>query len=644
MAFLAIRRLKYSGRNYAFESPMLKDGMNLVVGENGSGKSTFSNLIYFGLGGHVEEFRASSDHKHVEIVNDSDNFVELLITIDEKPIVLKRLIGSNDIHVSCDDELVSYPLVRGEGRKRIFSDWLLERLGITPVVLQYGAHTGKLNFTDLARLIYHDQAPDPSGVFKSVDRASFVSDSRVFRRAIFEILIGKSFLDYYEKLAQFRDSERELLETKRELEMFKEMASGSQLAGEDLNLVFIDKRLTELIDQRRRLESYRKDLARIVPKKDIKTDLANLQDRLITLQLQLADVQKDERALMEEQANLQELKSKTVLEATQVRKMMFTNDELQLFDADTCPYCLTHVKRSPHLCICGKNIGEQEYEKFFYNSSDYETILKTKQKNVETLSGAIASGEEELNDLRARKASLRSLSNELTESISRIVSESDVHLDIAKFEEIENTLSSVQSEIGVLEQQRELEERRDKLEKNLRRIENRTAGLRLKVNQLESAAELDIKDRVETFSAKYNDLMRDTIKDCRSAYLDSDYMPILNGGEYKEASANVPKRLLYYGTMLYMSLAASDVAFPRFLLIDTPETAGIDTEVLKTAVRHLTEVIENSAVRCQVIMTTGYDRYPEELESQVFLRLRKIEGERLLQRLPDVSSDFVENN
>lgn len=644
MAFLAVRRVKYSGRNYTFESPMLQDGINIVVGENGSGKSTFANLIYFGLGGRVEEFRSTSDHKHVEIVGDSDNFVELLITIDGETILLKRWIGSNDIHVAWNGEFVSYPLFRGEGRKEIFSDWLLEKLGITPVLLQYGTFTGKLNFTDLARLLYHDQAPDPSGVFKAVDRSSFVSDSRVFRKAIFEILIGKSFLEYYEKLAEFRDSERKLIEAKRELEMFKEMAASSQFSVEDLNLVFIDKRLAELASQRDRLESYRKDLARVPPKKDIQDELAGLQEKLINVEVHLADVLKNERSLVEEQANLQELKSKTVLEATQVRKMIFTNDALQLFDADTCPYCLTHVKRSPHMCICGKNIGEQEYEKFFYNSNDYEVILKTKQKNVETLRSAIASGEEELEELRKKKGYLRLHSIELTKKITTIVTDSDVSVNIAKFEEIENALSSLRSEIGLLEQQRELEVRRDKLEKNLGKIETQVEKMKLRVNKLESEAELDMKERVEAFSTKYNDLMRKTIKDCRSARLDSDYMPIMNGGEYKEASANVPMRLLYYGTMLYMGLSSTEVAFPCFLLVDTPETAGIDTEVLKTAIRHLNDVVEGSESKFQVIMTTGFNRYPEELESKVFLRLRKIEGERLLHRQPNVPTDFTEND
>ena len=638
MAFLAVRRIKYEGTNYHFESPVLGDGVNLLVGENGSGKSTFANLIYFGLGGKVDEFSESSTHKHLEITSDTNSFVELLITIDDRPYTLQRLIGSNSIHVSEEENQTTYPLIRGEGRSTVFSDWLLEKLGIVPVVLQHGAYTGNLNFSALARLIYHDQAPDPSGIYKAVDRSSFVSDSRVFRKAIFEILLGKSFLEYYARLAEFREAEKVREEAARSLELFKQAASGASDNQEDLNLVFLEKKIAESKDQQSRLENYRRELVKRPPKKEIGAELAVVQDELVAVELKLAEANKHERRLLEEQANLQELRAKTVLEATQVKKMMFANDALQLFDADTCPYCLTHVPRSPNACICGKSVGEQEYEKFFYNSSDYEAILKTKQKNVETLIAAIAGGDAELTELQHAKQQLRERSKQLTQEISAVVTEADLAVDIAKFETAENTLSKLRGEIDSLSRQLELAKRRDALERELKAIEIRTNSLRLRVNALAAQAELGINELREQFSEKFDELMRSTVKDCHRASIDNDYMPVLNGGEYKEASANVPKRLLYYGTLLYMSLRDTAIAFPRFLLIDTPETAGIDPENLKQAIRHLATIVADGPATCQVVMTTGYGRYPEELEDRVFLRLRKVEGERLLQRTGESTS------
>ena len=51
MGRLAVRRVSYIGDDYYFESPHLNDGIVILEGENGHGKSTFMDMIYFALGG-----------------------------------------------------------------------------------------------------------------------------------------------------------------------------------------------------------------------------------------------------------------------------------------------------------------------------------------------------------------------------------------------------------------------------------------------------------------------------------------------------------------------------------------------------------------------------------------------------------------
>ena len=231
MAFLAVRRVKYDGKKFSYQSPPLTNGFNVLEGENGTGKSTFANLIYYGLGGKVESFVAEKSERHAEVTGDSNNFVELLVAIDDKTYTLKRLIGTNDIAVLGEDFSTILPLTRRESSQTIFSDWILGERGIEPVLINYGLYSGKLNITDFMRLIYHDQAPDRSSIFKSVDKESYVTDSRVFREAVFEILIGKSFQDYYSALAAYRDAERDRAAAAKALEQFKAMASELQMGA-----------------------------------------------------------------------------------------------------------------------------------------------------------------------------------------------------------------------------------------------------------------------------------------------------------------------------------------------------------------------------------------------------------------------------
>lgn len=405
MAFLAVRRVKYDGKKYDYESPLLVDGLNILEGENGTGKSTFSNLIYFGFGGRVEPFIASITDRHPEITSDENNFIELQITIDGEFYTLKRLFGTNDIAVLGEDISDILPLSRREDSNRIFSDWLLNKLGVEPVSIQYGTYSGRLNITDFMRLIYHDQAPDPTGVFKAVDRESFVTDSKVFREAVFEILVGKSYQDYYTALAAYRDADRQRTSAAKALDLFKDMASGLQNAAEDMNMVFIDKRLSELRGQQERLIAFRRQLAKAPPPRTAGLKLAEWQRDLLANQIKISGISRNEAGLLEEISRLEQLRAELVSEATQLRKMMFAHEELQLFSANTCPYCLKEVARVPDQCICGNKIIEGDYEKFFYDSAEYLAILKSRQKNVETVEKAAESVRAELKLLRESKVS-----------------------------------------------------------------------------------------------------------------------------------------------------------------------------------------------------------------------------------------------
>jgi len=219
MGFLKIHKVEYIGDKYFFESPTLDSRLSIIEGPNGTGKSTFFNLIYYGLGGKVDEFDPNSLEIHKEVMEDTNNLVRLVISINNELFTLNRRFRDNSITVfkpsaeadgvTTPLEAETFPLFRREDAKT-FSDWLLERLNIPVVEIFQGGKQFKLNFADLARLIYHNQSPDPHGVYKPADNVNFISDSLEIRRAIFQILIGKTLLELYEAIGRQKIAEREV--------------------------------------------------------------------------------------------------------------------------------------------------------------------------------------------------------------------------------------------------------------------------------------------------------------------------------------------------------------------------------------------------------------------------------------------------
>ena len=59
--------------------------------------------------------------------------------------------------------------------------------------------------------------------------------------------------------------------------------------------------------------------------------------------------------------------------------------------------------------------------------------------------------------------------------------------------------------------------------------------------------------------------------------------------------------------------------FPKFLLIDTPRTAGIDEENLIKALEQIGNIQpEGREEKYQIILSTGTGTYPKEFKDNVF--------------------------
>lgn len=114
MGELLINSIIYQGDQYYYKNDRLRQGINLLVGDNENGKSTFTYLIVYGLGLNVDYFNSNSDEPINEIVGDTNNFVELDICIGKAKYVLKRNIGQNMISVydKQDKKHITYSLIR----------------------------------------------------------------------------------------------------------------------------------------------------------------------------------------------------------------------------------------------------------------------------------------------------------------------------------------------------------------------------------------------------------------------------------------------------------------------------------------------------------------------------------------------------
>lgn len=653
MGNLKIRKVVYSGKNYFFESKVFDKKIVLIEGDNGTGKSTLFNLIYFGLGGRVAEFRQDGEKRHKEITSDTDNFVELYICINDGNYLLRRYLSENDITVtpfievtreegerniiefSVDgkaEETKVFALFRREEQPFTFSDWILERLGITVVELFQGATTFKVNFTDLMRLIYHDQQPDPEFVYKKLDvKSNYISDSETLRKAIFELLVGKSFSDFYQSIADSKRAEKDKLLAKSLVEEYTLLADKMRGRSEFRNISFLQEELRITEGQLEKLQEARTAFKRSRDTSvTLDPEIEAVKNRIREIELELSDKYEALVGLYDERYRLTSIKNETGREISQIQKIIHTHNQLNLFTSDTCPYCLTKVDRPKGHCVCGTAIEEEQYERFFYTSQEYNEILKAKMKSLATIELAIDGCNDDIKVIVEAHKTLSQAVGEAKVKLRSMLEAIDQTIDLETINDIDDKILDVREKISHLYRTIEIEAKLEGLQKDYDEKRKIATELELKKKELEARAQRDIAKKVNKFSEIYNEYMVDTLPDCRSARIRlEDYMPSINDGEYREASARVSIRLMYYLSLMKLSLLQKDVTFPRFLLVDTPETAGIEMEHLINCIGKLEE-LESLGEDFQVIMATGLNKYPSSLKDNRVLYMPS-KSEALLQ-------------
>ncbi|MFV8374734.1 AAA family ATPase [Flavobacterium sp. GSP11] len=639
MSNLLVKQVTYFGERYSYSSPILKSGVNILEGENGAGKTTFSSLLYFGLGGNVKWFRDDTSEKHIEITGDKSNYVEITLEINNQIFIITRYVYKFEVNIVSPTDVVTLPINRSVNNSFTYSDWLLGKLNIQVVEIYQGTEFYKLNFLDLFRLMYHDQITTVDKIYKRPDNENYISDSGIIRKAIFEILTGNSFDDYYNAIANYRKALDEQTTMKSLIQNFEYLNVDSSTLFEGKNSYNLNLDLREFLSQIDKLENYRESINDNVTSIKTSTEiLSQKRQKFSEYEEKVYGFKKEKSSIVLDYSRVKRVRENVVLEVTHLKKIIITNENLNLFSPDTCPICLKKANREAEKCICGNSVSDEQYQKFFYTKEEYFNILKSKQKNIETLDIALKGYEDDIkyisdkiSSFESKLEEMRGEINELTKG-RRVIKNFELKEVNDKILELEKNISQIRQQIKIELKREELESKRaffgTKIEEAKRIMDEK---------KIESSKSMD--DIVKSFNTRYLSLMTKALFDCNSARISSeDYMPIINGGTYKEASSNVSKRLMYYLTLFHLSLV-DNIKFPKFLLIDTPENMGIDNDNFISMMLLINELGDekHSLNEGQIILTTGLNKYPVQFKEFIFQTIDK-KNKLLVRNMFDVGA------
>lgn len=632
MGSLIIKKVLYEGDKYSYESPELSEGINIIIGDNGSGKSTFTYFIEYCLGGYLKYFNEENDEdKYYEIINDSNNYVQIFINIDSQEYILKRFIEGNVIHINHGKEFFSLPIYRQQSDRHsdneIFSDWLLDKLSITNHEINLGTRTWRLNINDLLRLIIYDQETSSKKIFKEPSNLNFVTDSLIIRKTIFEVLLGISSEKYFRKYEDLKQ-----VSISREKEQLKLNNFEEKYSGIELNKLKVQQNLDKLNSKLEQLHIERDLFLNTNKKVDEKTNvISSLQENIINNEIKLSEISVRLESNHIEYDKILSYYQSQSNEINEVEKIIFTNDKLNLFSFKVCPFCLTkHTPKENH-CLCGAEIIDEDYEKFRYTSKEYESILKHKKKSLETIQLALDSYAKEIGELRSKKENVNSEIKQETDKLKALISSTEVNSNSKAINLLHDEILSQLKQIESEEYKLKIAQEKDELLKNYSLIDENYKKIKSEFDQLHKKFEKENQKIIKDFNNIYETLLLDSSAEITAAEINEDYMPVIDNGIYKNKSAGVPIRLMYYFTIIALAIKYENVKHPKLLIIDTPEDSGIDEDNLKKDLMLLDDALKNAKqVSYQIILTTGLEKYPDNYGKYIVERFNKKEENKFI--------------
>jgi chromosome segregation ATPase len=598
-------------------------GINIVRGDNSSGKSTISNFIFFVLGGDFIDFvpearRCREVYAETEM-NGARITFRREVEIDENQKVKSKtpiyffwgdldqaMNPSTDMHWQ-KFSYNSYPEIKS------FSNVIFDNLDI-PIV------KGESNITihQLLRLMYVDQDSPTSSLFYYEQ-----FDSQITRETTAELLLGIYNDELYQNKRRYLEVLKDIDDVKSEIKATKGFFSDPLLLSSDNIKIKIEKSQEQLHG----IEHNIVELKFIGNTKKYKIDNFRFQ--------QLSDEISKQRELV---TKLKEVFNKLNYEVSDneffisslndrlkaLKNSLITREFLNNFPLNYCPECLTevvvkkdHDQTKCKLCketidsTLGITQGRRMEQEIGFQIIESTSIQKNLKEQIDVLAPNLKKEIAKLNDLQKRFDEelkyVKTSDEEMLESLYR--QKGFIEGEILQFRTM---LENAQYYESLLKKRDNLEKERDGIDAFIKKAKQSQ-------NELKDRIEFQVKKEALYFLN--HDLHRqDEFKSANDFHIDYSNNIAFLSSKYSKysASSNFYLKVTARFALFLASLSVKEMRYPRFILADNMEDKGIEEKRAQNFQKILIERLKDfDQDNYQVIYTTSY--ITEELNKSAFV-------------------------
>lgn len=597
-----LNRLRVIRRGNAVYDQNFHPGVNIIRGENGSGKSTIADFIFYILGGEFDNWKtvaSACDQVQAEVIT-CGGLLTLRRDIGRAQTPMEVFFGPMaDAEKHGLDGWESYPIRRSE-KHESFSQIMFRASGIPEAQSQGAAN---ITMNQIMRLLYSDQRTPSAFLFRYEN-----FDTREIREAVGDLICGLSVYELYEIELILRDLDKQFDEKSRHLSALLD----AMPYEESLSRVeAIDDRFVGLSSEYERLGREIENASELVDEDKVQSFVKGRTSAVAELRKHRDEIASNEQALQVSNLEINELTG--FLEyldelSEKLVKAEGSSDIIGNIEFTHCPACLTPLsdkKRPDHCVLCGAEMNpEKEQSRYLQIRMDIDIQLRESRQLLDEKKRASFQIDRELRRLRR--------------DYQNLLSEFTVKYDVSTSPR-ESFIAERYQRIGQIDRERtELERWRERA-LEIQSLSDEKAKLQDQINRLkdrEKALEAASRKRRMQAMTRVSDNARNLLKqdlERQAEFRSADAVSVnfrdnsvLVDGELNFAeSSNV---IVKNAAILSLLLAATeDERFyhPRFVLLDNIEDKGMEQERSHNFQEIIVRSSEAAKLGHQIIFTTS---------------------------------------
>lgn len=597
-------------------------GINIINGDNSSGKSTISHFIFYVLGGYFNDW-VKEAKKCRDVVAE--------VEMNSAVFTLKRAININPETKKGNamEPIYIYwgPMVNSEqapahewqkfnynssAEKKSFSNVFFEKLDL-PIV----KGDSNITFHQILRLLYVDQESPTSSLFLYEQ-----FDTTLTRETVSDLLLGVYNQALYDAKTRKVEADKEFDDVKREIKVIK------QFIPNELNL-FPAHILQKITSKETEIFKIEEELIQLREKNKIVKYTANtklafeqLTQESIAQRNIVSELEEKITSLKYEIEDSRYFIDTLDAKIKAIKNSILTREFLGDFPLDYCPECLSDLKK-PELATACKLCKEPIDQSFgITQARKIEQELSFQIRESKSL---MVKRERLLIELQSRmdseKINLKQIQTKVNTALKDVKSIRDEKIDKLYVDKgfVEGEILQLRTLLENAELYQKLVKKRDDLDQEISYL---TAAIKKMQSEQEKLKTL-INNAIEKEGLYLlnNDLERqEDFKAAKEFNIDyrNNLAFIADKDAKYSASSNFYLKTAARFALFLASLSIEKMRYPRFILCDNMEDKGIEPLRAHNFQKIiLSEAQKFDVSRYQMIYTTSY--LPEELKGSDYI-------------------------